>query len=177
MPHNGVSAFHYPRCLDQEPGSIWSCTLEDGCDYEQHWAAALYGGYVEMPLNYLKQVETMSFERIGTCKERPIGDQMRQLYRGVDWSYLFLFRMLGKTKKKVRAYLLLYQMLRSSIENHSYIIFFIQAFYYLLTCEFVCNTSCFSLFHLIVFVKMQKRFFYCFSFLFQGGVRGEGGGT
>ena len=98
MPYNGVSAFHYPRCLDKEPGSIWACTLPGGCDYEQHWTAALYGGYVQMPLNYLKQVETMSFERIGTCKERPIGDQMRQLYRGVDWSYRFFFGRLGKRK-------------------------------------------------------------------------------
>ena len=124
MPHNGVSAFHYPRCLDQIPGSIWACTLPGGCDYEQHWTAALYGGYVQMPLNYLKQVETMSFERIGTCKERPIGDQMRQLYRGVDWSYRFFLlggwgKGKGQTHAPVRTYLFLYQMLRSSIESHS----------------------------------------------------------
>ena len=101
MPHNGVSSFHYPRCLDQEPGSIWACTLDTGCDYEQHWTAAPYGGYVEMPLNYLKQVETMSFERIGTCKERLIGDQMRQLYRGVDWSYrFFVWEEVGKRREK-----------------------------------------------------------------------------
>ena len=99
MPHNGVSAFHYPVVAHYPEGSIWACTLSGGCDYEQHWTAALYGGYVQMPLNYLNQVETISFERIGTCKERPIGDQMRQLYRGVDRSYRFFVQGGGEKDK------------------------------------------------------------------------------
>ena len=88
MPGKGVSAFNYGRSLAGAPGSIWASTLAGGCDYEQHWGEALYGGYTKMPIDYLTPIEMISFSRLGTTKERAIGDQMRTpVYRGIPFCF------------------------------------------------------------------------------------------
>ena len=77
MPHNAVSVFNYAKHKDGEFGSIWAQSLAGGCVYEQFWSGSQYGGYWQMPLNYLLKAESIEFPAIGTTKERPVGTQMR----------------------------------------------------------------------------------------------------
>ena len=80
MPHNAVSVFNYAAHEGDKLGSIWAQSIAGGCTYTQHWSEIRYGGYWQMPLDYLYNVAAMEFPVIGTTKNRPVGAQMRPPY-------------------------------------------------------------------------------------------------
>ena len=80
MPDKAVSIFNYGASNGKLIGSIWAQSLAGGCDYQQYFSEVRYGGYYQMPLDYLHKVELLSFERIGPAKKRPVGDQLTPSY-------------------------------------------------------------------------------------------------
>ena len=94
MPHNAVSVFNYAKHEDGELGSIWAQSLPGGCAYQQYWSRAQYGGYWQMPLDYLLKADSIEFPAIGSTKDRPVGTQMRHYLtsQGKPYTELVIFK-------------------------------------------------------------------------------------
>lgn len=94
MPDNAVSIFNYPIHEDDELGSMWAQSLPGGYTYRQYWSRVQYGGYWQMPLDYLLKVDDLDFPAIGLTKDRPVGAQMRHYLtsQGKPYTELMVFK-------------------------------------------------------------------------------------
>ena len=80
MPDKAVSVFNYAAHHDGRHGSIWAQTMSGGYKYQQFFSTVQYGGYWQMPLDYLHRFDDMTFPAIGRAKDRPVGAQIRPTY-------------------------------------------------------------------------------------------------
>ena len=80
MPDKAVSVFNYAAHHDGKHGSTWAQTMSGGYKYQQFFSTVQYGGYCQMPLDYLDRIEDLEFPAIGLAKDREVGAQMRPTY-------------------------------------------------------------------------------------------------
>ena len=80
MPDKAVSVFNYAAHHNGMLGSIWAQTKSGGYSYQRFFSTVQYGGYWQMPLDYLDRVVDVTFPAIGQAKDRAVGAQMRPTY-------------------------------------------------------------------------------------------------